>query len=111
MNEKILARYEARAGILKALAHSTRLYILDILAKEQEVCVGDLTERVGADTSTVSKHLFVLKTAGIVNDHKRGNQVFYRLRVPCVMKFFDCAEAVIRKNADEQVKLAQAIAR
>jgi DNA-binding transcriptional ArsR family regulator len=100
MDKKIRARYDARARIVKALAHPTRLFIVDELAKHER-CVCELTEMVGADVSTVSKHLSLLKTAGIVVDEKRGTQVFYRLRVGCVLKFFDCVEAVMQSVAKE----------
>jgi len=67
--------------------------ILDELSRGER-CVCELTERVGADISTVSKHLSLLKEAGIVDCDKRGLKVFYRLRVPCVLNFFSCVEAV-----------------
>ena len=51
--------------------------------------------------STVSKHLYVLKSAGIVRDDKRGVQVFYRLRVPCILNFFGCVEAVLEEVGHE----------
>lgn len=91
---------DARARVLKALAHPTRLFIAEELAKN-ELCVCVLTEMIGADVSTVSKHLSVLKQAGIVRDEKRGNQVFYRLRVPCVLNFFSCVEAVLEQQASD----------
>jgi DNA-binding transcriptional ArsR family regulator len=87
---------EARATVMKALAHPTRLFIVDELSRGER-CVCDLTEKVGADVSTVSKHLSVLKSAGIVLDDKRGVQVFYRLRVPCILNFFGCVEAVLEE--------------
>ena len=92
------ARYDERALVLKALAHSTRLFIVDRLA-EQEHCVCELTEMVGADISTVSKHLSVLANAGVVTADKRGSQVWYSLRVPCILEFFGCVEAVLRGRA------------
>jgi DNA-binding transcriptional ArsR family regulator len=56
---------------------------------------------IGADISTVSEHLSVLKQAGIVIDDKRGNQVFYQLRVPCILNFFGCVESVLELQADD----------
>jgi DNA-binding transcriptional ArsR family regulator len=107
MDKKLRARYDARARIVKALAHPTRLFIVDELSR-RERCVCELTEMVGADISTVSKHLSLLKTAGIVVDEKRGTQVFYSLRVGCVLKFFDCVEAVMQSVAkDGQEALAR----
>ena len=61
-------------------------------------CVCELTEMIGDDISTVSKHLALLKKAGIICDDKRGNQVFYRLCVPCILDFFRCIETVIECN-------------
>ena len=107
MDQKLRARYNARARIVKALAHPTRLFIVDELSK-RERCVRELTAMVGADISTVSQHLSLLKTAGIVVDEKRGTQVFYSLRVGCVLKFFDCVEAVMRSVAKEDQEILAA---
>lgn len=103
MDDRTKARYQARARIIKALAHPTRLYIVDMLT-EQEKCVCELTEKIGADISTVSKHLTVLKNAGIVADEKRGTQVFYTLSIPCVLNFFGCVEEVIKTAATKQME-------
>lgn len=98
MDTKTRARYEARAKILKAMAHPSRLLIIDELAGGER-CVCELTEMIGADMSTVSKHLSVLKSAGLVSDEKRGLQVFYTLRVPCATRLFSCIEGVVKSNA------------
>ena len=107
MNEKTKRRYEARAQIIKAMAHPTRLFIVDELSRGER-CVCELTEMIGADISTVSKHLSVLKQAGIVRDDKRGQQVWYILRVPCILNFFGCVEDVLKANV---VQARQAVAR
>ena len=60
---------------------------------------------IGVDVSTVSKHLFILKTAGIVRDEKRGIQVYYSLKVKCVLDFFSCVESVMKSSAKEQIDL------
>jgi DNA-binding transcriptional ArsR family regulator len=99
------ARYEARADILKAMAHPTRLFIVDQLGRAGPKCVHELTGLVGADMSTISKHLGVLKSAGIVQDEKRGSMVFYDLRVKCVLSFFDCLESVLKCNVTRQQDL------
>jgi len=106
MDTKMQARYEARARIIKAMAHPTRLFIVDVLSR-QEKCVQELTEMIGADMSTVSRHLGVLKSAGIVQDQRRGSQVYYKLQMPCVMNFFSCVESVIKLTAEEQLELAK----
>ncbi|MEP0846646.1 MAG: winged helix-turn-helix transcriptional regulator [Phycisphaerae bacterium] len=97
-------RYEARARIAKALAHPSRLMILEAL-ENREMCVCDLTELVGADQSTVSKHLAVLKQAGLVADRKEGVMVYYKLKVCCLKGFWECIETVLAEN----LKLQQAV--
>lgn len=108
MDEKRRVLLKARAGVLKAMAHPTRLFIIEELEKEER-CVCDLTEQIGADVSTVSKHLSVLKQAGIVVDDKRGNQVFYKLRVPCILNFFGCVESVLESSARDQATLLDVV--
>ena len=105
MDARTRAKYEARARIIKALAHPTRLYIVDMLTQEEK-CVCEITEKAGADISTVSKHLSLLKEAGIVSSDKRGNQVYYTLSIPCVLKFFGCVEDVIKNAALKQIEIA-----
>ena len=104
MDPKTQARLTARANVFKALSHPSRLLIVEELA-QKERCVCELTEMVGADMSTVSKHLSVLKGAGIIQDEKRGLQVYYRLKMPCVLRFFDCVGDVIETNVKEQWEL------
>jgi len=92
------ADYKAKAQIIKALAHPTRLFIVDELSRGER-CVNDLTDMIGVEMPTVSRHLSVLKNAGLLEDEKRGAQVFYRLSVPCVLNFFKCVQAV-QKNGN-----------
>lgn len=106
MDSKIRAKYEARARIIKAMSHPTRLFMVDVLSKGER-CVCELTEMVGDDISTISKHLSILKTAGIVADEKRGTQVFHSLQFPCVLNFFSCVESVLKTKAKQQAALAR----
>lgn len=91
--------FAERALIIKALSHPVRLFFVEELSR-QERCVCELTEMVGCDISTVSKHLSVLKNAGIVVDDKRGNQVFYQLLTPCILNFLGCIEGVINGETE-----------
>jgi len=92
------SKYEQMAVIMKAMAHPTRLFILDKL-NEKEYCVCELQELIQADMSTVSKHLSVLKNAGIIDSRKHNNQVFYSLICPCVLDVYQC---VIEVNSKKQ---------
>ena len=100
------AHLEARAKVMKALSHPSRLFIVDELSRGER-CVCELTEMIGADVSTVSKHLSVLKSAGLVVDDKRGANVYYRLRVPCVLDFFGCVEKVLQEVARHSVEVLE----
>ncbi len=103
MKKRTPAQFQARAKVIKALAHPSRLFIVDELSRNER-CVAELTDMVGADMSTISKHLSVLKSAGIVRDEKRGSQVIYYLRVPCILKFFDCVGEVMESVTEQQLK-------
>ena len=98
--------YESRAKVIKAMAHPTRLFIIDRLAAKER-CVCELTDMIGADISTVSRHLAVMKEAGIVEDDKRGQQVWYSLKVPCILNFFGCVEEVIRSKSAQLIRFEE----
>jgi len=97
MSIEIHKKYKNRAEIMKALAHPTRLFIVDFLA-DGEKCVCEIVEQVGVDISTISKHLLVMKNAGLVEDKKRGLNVFYKLVCPCVSNLFTCLENIRKKD-------------
>jgi ArsR family transcriptional regulator len=89
--------FKQQAQVLKALAHPSRLKIVDRLSRG-EASVGELTAMVGSDVSTVSKHLAVLRAHGIVDDRRDGSVVYYRLLTPCVCNFFACATQVLKER-------------
>ena len=91
------ADFKAQAQMFKALAHPGRLLMLDELSRGER-CVCELAALVGSEMPTVSRHLSQLRNAGIVEDEKRGAQVFYRLVTPCVMNFFQCVASVKEKS-------------
>ena len=82
-------RYTYMASVMKALAHPTRLFIVDELNK-RERNVSELTDMVGTDISTISRHLAILKQAGIIAATKKNNQMIYRLLCPCVLDMYTC---------------------
>lgn len=88
---KTPADFRKGADVFKALSNPNRLLIVDALGRGEH-CVADLTKLVGLDISTVSNHLSVLRSSGIVADERRGTQVFYTLRKPCVLNIFCCLD-------------------
>lgn len=106
MTTKEKALIEAKANILKALGHPTRLWMAEQLANGEK-CVCELAENIDADFSTISKHLTILKQAGVVVDEKRGKQVYYTLKVPCILNFMPCIEAVLQATAQTHIELLE----
>jgi ArsR family transcriptional regulator len=97
------AKLAARANIFKALAHPTRLSILEYLA-EREHCVCELLDKINADQTTISKHLALMKNAGILESDRRGTMVFYRIKMKCVAGFMSCVDRAMISNAKEKMK-------
>ena len=95
-----LKQLESRAEVFKALGHPDRLRILGELAAGER-CVCELVDSIGSSWSTVSRHLSVLKAAGVLTDEKRGLQVFYRVALPCVSTFMECLDAARQGEAVE----------
>ena len=91
-----------KAKVFKALGHPIRLMMVEKLA-DGECCVCELVALAGVDFSTVSRHLSSLKSAGIIRDEKRGQKVFYRLELPCIMKFMTCVENSIQAQWKERI--------
>ena len=91
--------YEQMAETFRALAHSTRLMIL-VKLKAKDHCVRELQEIIGFDMSTISRHLAVLRNAGIIAGRKENNQVIYRLQCPCVLDTLQCVIAMKTNNKE-----------
>ena len=92
-----------RAAVIKALAHPSRLLIAEALM-EGELCVCDLKELVGADMSTVSKHLTLMREAGVLVCEKRGLNIYYRLVCGCLGDFLRCVDQLARKPVKTKTK-------
>lgn len=97
------AQADVRAGIMKALAHPVRILLVDALSKGER-CVCELNRLAEIDQSNISRHLAVLKKAGIVSDRRDGMKVFYTLQTPCILRAFECAVEVARADADKRVR-------
>src|SRR5215471_13862394 len=74
-----------KADIFQALAHPTRIAILELLS-DGELSAGVLIEKLGMEQANVSQHLGVLRAKQIVMNRKVGNQVFYSARDPIIFE-------------------------
>jgi len=102
-----IAGFEKRAEILKAMANTARLIIIDTLSGSDRT-VSELTEIVNLDISTVSRHLLALRNAGIVSGRRDGNRMIYSLCTPCVLNFMSCVEKVIAHKANSSLQTVPA---
>ncbi|OQX92320.1 MAG: transcriptional regulator [candidate division Zixibacteria bacterium 4484_95] len=93
-----------KAEVLKTLSHPTRLFIVEMLAKGEK-CVCELNRNLEVDHSTISKHLSVLKKAGVVSGRKEGLKVYYRLEAPCIVDFIKCITNVIEVKAKRDLSM------
>ena len=94
-------RSQAISTVFKALGHPSRVFIVEKL-KVAEHCVCELSEMIGVDMSTISRHLSILKKAGIVSDRKEGTTVYYSLVCECLTQMLSGVENIIRMQLESQ---------
>ncbi|MFA7620891.1 MAG: metalloregulator ArsR/SmtB family transcription factor [Aminobacteriaceae bacterium] len=84
-----------KAAILKGIAHPVRMTIVEALAR-REMCVCDIAEMFHFDRTTISKHLALMKSLGMLEDRREGLNVYYSLRMSCLAPLLACVERVAR---------------
>ena len=90
---ELKANASQRSLVVKAMAHPTRLLVMEALMQGEQ-CVNDLTAMAGCDVTTLSKHLSVMKKAGLLVCEKRGLNVYYQIACPCFADFFRCIDLI-----------------
>lgn len=71
--------YEGRASLLKCVGDPNCLKIIDVLAKEDNPCVSEITKKLDISISAVSHQLSKLKAMGIVDTKRTGQTICYSL--------------------------------
>lgn len=89
-----------KANIFQALAHPTRIAILELLG-EGELSAGALMERLVLEQANVSQHLAVLRAKQVVINRKAGNQVFYSIRDPIISQVLELMRTYFHANLKE----------
>ena len=89
--------YKIQAKIYKALSNEARLIIIYAL-KNRDRTVSELTDIVGFQQSTVSRHLSILLAVGIVENQKVKNKIYYKLLTPCILEMFNCVSKVLKSQ-------------
>lgn len=95
-----------KAGIFQALAHPTRIAILEHLA-EGECSAGELIEKLGMEQANVSQHLGVLRARQIVVNRKAGNQVFYSVRDPVILEILALMRRYFHQHLKESMEMLE----
>lgn len=99
-----------KASIFQALAHPTRIAIVEVL-REGELSAGAIIERLGVEQANASQHLSVLRAKHIVNSRKEGNQVFYSVRDPLLIEVLDVMRRYFQAHVEEAVAMLKEIDR
>jgi ArsR family transcriptional regulator len=98
--------YEAKAQIYKALGHPIRIQVVEMLA-QGEKSVSEIVAQVGAKEANLSRHLGVLKSAGIIKARKEGLNVYYQLIMPCLVSMFSCVNSALVEKAEFHREIAE----
>ena len=98
-----------KADIFQALAHPTRIAIVELLRDEGELTAGTIIERLGLEQANASQHLAVLRTKRIVVNRKEGNQVFYQLRDPLLGEVLDVMRRYFQAHLAEALSMLKEI--
>jgi|SRR5579883_2022057 len=95
-----------KAEIFQALAHPTRIAILDLL-REGELTVGAFAERLNLEQANLSQHMAILRARQMVTTRKAGNQVFYAVRDPLIWKVLDLMKRYFQRQVSESLAMLQ----
>ncbi len=95
--------HNSRSDIFKALAHPTRLRILDLL-RNGELCVCEIFPALDMEQSNISRHLSILKKEGILSMRKKGLNVYYRVNDPRVYEIIKLCSEILNSYWQTKVK-------
>lgn len=93
-----------KATIFQALAHPTRIAVLELL-RDQELPVSVILERLGLEPANASQHFAVLRAKHIITSRKQGSQVFYSVRDPLIIEVLDIMRKYFQVHLQEAVAL------
>ena len=95
---------EYKASVFQALAHPTRIAIVEVL-REGEMSAGSLQTRLGVEQANISQHLAILRSRQIVISRKEGTQVFYSVRHKVLLKVLDLMRQYFQAHLHESVQM------
>jgi ArsR family transcriptional regulator len=93
-----------KAEIFQALAHPTRIHILECL-RDGALSVRAILDRIGVEPANMSQHLAVLRAKRLVINRKEGSQVFYALRDPRLIEVLDTMRRYFQAHLKEALAM------
>jgi len=99
-----LEPYQKDSALLRALSHPVRLAIVDIL-REGEACVCHMEAVLDQRQAYISQQLSVLKQADLIEDHRDGWNVFYRIRDPKIFELVDLSRKIAEGDPLQKIPL------
>jgi ArsR family transcriptional regulator len=90
-----------KAEFFQALAHPTRVHIVELLRDGGELSAGTILDRLEVEQANSSQHLAVLRHKGIVVSRREGNQVFYSLRDSVIVEVLDTLKIYFHAHLSE----------
>lgn len=99
---------EMITDFFQALAHPTRIEILELLESKDKMCVCEMVEKLKKDQSNISRHLNALKETGIVEFQAEGARSNYRVKNKDVYRVFELVKSILHKDIRESQKILAA---
>lgn len=96
--------FKIKADFLRALAHPTRLAVIEHL-KVGERSVGQLVRKLGSEQSSLSKHLAVLRQAGILKSRQVKVSVYYSIRNKSIFQVLRPIAMILRETLKDGQKV------
>lgn len=102
--------FKIKADFLKSLAHPARLAIIEYL-KSRESSVGQMVKDLGMEQSGLSKHLAVLRQAGILKSRQEKLNVYYSIKDQDIFRVLRPIAEILRKKLEESGRLLSSLAK
>ena len=104
MNELVHIQAKEMAAVMKALGHPVRVRIMELLA-EARWNVSELAQEIEMDMSSISKHLTILRNAGLAYADKKGTRTYYFTYCKCIPEFQECVRGLMETLINRRKKI------
>ena len=103
MSEKLII-FDLQAKLCQTLGQTVRLRIINLL-KDGPQCVTSIAEKIEVPQPTVSRHLTVLRSSGILTRQRRGQEVFYEITSPKIVEVCEMMRAILVEQESHHLEI------